>query len=70
VCTTFCFPVMYDIPITTQYLLLQRLPSRALYAWGTIEELSKDTDPAVSAMMPALKVRLEEEVKAAKEKKK
>jgi hypothetical protein len=30
-----------------------------MHAWGTIEALSKDPDPSVSSIMPALKVRLE-----------
>lgn len=58
-CTTFCFPVFYDVPVTAQYLVVQRLPSRAMHAWGTIEELSKDPEPGVSSIMPVLKVRLE-----------
>jgi hypothetical protein len=59
VCTTFCFPVFYDVPVTVQYLVVQRLPSRAMHAWGTIEELSKDAEPGVSSIMPGLKARLE-----------
>ena len=67
VCTTFCFPVVYDVPVTVSYLVVQRLPSRAMHAWGTVEELSKDPEPGVSSIMPALKARLEA---ALKEKKK
>jgi uncharacterized membrane protein len=58
VCTTYCFPVPVSTPITAQYLVVQRLPSRDLHAWGTIEELSKDTEPSVSLIMPELKARL------------
>lgn len=58
-CTTFCFPVFYNVPVTAQYLVVQRLPSRAMHAWGTIEELSKDAEPGITSIMPALKVRLE-----------
>lgn len=59
VCTDTCFPVFYSVPVTAQYLVVQRLPSRAMHAWGTIEELSKDAEPSVSSIMPALKARLE-----------
>lgn len=59
VCSTFCFPVVYDVPVTAPYLVVQRLPSREMHAWGTVEELSKDIDPDVSSMMPALKAQLE-----------
>lgn len=58
-CTPSCFTLIRDEPITTQYLVVQRLPSRAMHAWGTVEELSKDADPGISSMMPALKARLE-----------
>lgn len=59
VCTTFCLPVFYQVPVTVPYLIVQRLPSRVMHAWGTIEELSKDPDARVSSIMPALKTRLE-----------
>jgi hypothetical protein len=58
-CTPICFPIAYSVPITVPYLVVQRLPSRAMHAWGAIEELSKDTDPTISSIMPALKVKLE-----------
>ncbi len=58
VCTTFCFPVFVAVPVTTQYLVVQRHPSLAMHAWGTIEELSKDPDASVSSIMPELKARL------------
>jgi hypothetical protein len=61
VCTTFCFPVSYTIPVTAEYVVVQRLPSRSLHAWGTLEELSKDPDPEISGIMPALKARYETE---------
>jgi hypothetical protein len=63
VCTTFCFPVYYDVPIMSEYVVIQRLPARAIHAWGTLEELSKDPDPQVSALMPAVKQRYGEELK-------
>lgn len=59
VCTPLCIPVPIDLPVTAPYLVVQRLPSRAIHAWGTIEELSKDTEPSISSIMPALKVQLE-----------
>lgn len=58
VCTPACFPVFYAVPVTAPYLVMQRLPSHELYAWGTLEELSKDPDPAVSSIMPGVKARL------------
>lgn len=59
VCTPHCLPIFYDEPVMAQYLVVQRLPSRAMHAWGTIEELSKDAEPSISSIMPALKVQLE-----------
>ncbi len=59
VCTNFCMPIFYSVPVTADYVVVQRLPSRAMHAWGTIEELSKDQDSTVSSIMPALKSKLE-----------
>ncbi|HEY1181981.1 MAG TPA: hypothetical protein VGE56_06745 [Rhodocyclaceae bacterium] len=61
VCSPACFYVPIYIPVLTQYVVIQRLPSRSLFAWGTLEELSKDPDDAVSSVMPVLKQRLAEE---------
>lgn len=58
-CTPMCIPISYDVPIMTQYLVVQRLPARTMHAWGSVEELSKDQDPDVSGMMPMVKARLE-----------
>lgn len=57
-CTPTCIPYMIPVPVMTQYLIIQRLPQRSLLASGTLEELSKDPDPTVSDLMPAVKQRL------------
>lgn len=59
VCTPMCIPIMITVPVTSQYVVIQRLPQNELVAWGTPEELSKDTDPKLSALMPEIKQRLE-----------
>ncbi len=59
VCTPVCIPIFINVPITAPYLIVQRLPTRAMHAWGTIEELSKDTEPSISSIMPTLKIQLE-----------
>lgn len=66
VCTQFCFPIYITVPITSEYVVVQRLPSKTVFAWGTLEELSKDADPEVSGMMPIMKARLDEELKKKK----
>lgn len=59
-CTAYgCTPFTYAVAVTAPYLVIQNLPSRTMHAWGTIESLSKDPDPRISAIMPALKVKLE-----------
>jgi hypothetical protein len=37
-----------------------------LHAWGTLEQLSKDSDTSISSIMPTLKARMEEEQRKAK----
>jgi hypothetical protein len=63
ICTPTCIASPITVPITAQYVVLQNLPARSMHAWGTLEELSKDADPEVSAMMPTVKKRFEEEMK-------
>ncbi len=65
-CTPVCLPIFVPVPVLTQYVIVQRLPSMDLHAWGTIEELSKDPDSSISSIMPAVKARLEEEQRKAK----
>jgi hypothetical protein len=65
VCTPNCMPVFYPVQITAAYVVIQRMPSKTMLAWGTLEELSKDSDPAISDIMPKLKTEFE----AAKKKK-
>jgi hypothetical protein len=59
VCTPMCIPIMITVPVMVEYVVIQRLPGRELLAWGTPEELSKDADIEVSALMPMVKQRLE-----------
>lgn len=59
-CTPACFAYPTTVPVYNEYLIIQTLPSKALFAWGTPEELSKAADPAVSAIMPLLKQKLKE----------
>lgn len=60
ICTPICIPIMITVPVTSQFVVLQRLPEKELVAWGTPEELSKDADPRVSALMPNVKQQLEQ----------
>lgn len=60
VCTPTCIPIFVPVPITAEYVVIQRLPSQTLHAWGTLEELSKDPDASVSSIMPVVKARYEE----------
>jgi hypothetical protein len=59
VCTPGCFPIFITVPVMVEYVVIQRLPGKELLAWGTPEELSKDADVEVSALMPTVKQRLE-----------
>lgn len=60
VCTPACMPIFTTVPVTAEYVVVQRLPSMELLAWGTLEELSKDSDNTVSAIMPIVKARFDE----------
>jgi hypothetical protein len=60
VCTPTCVPIFIQVPVTERYVVIQNLPARSVFAWGTLEELSKDADPAVSSLMPGVKQRLTE----------
>jgi len=55
VCTPNCMPVFYTVAVTDAYVLVFDAPTRHLFAWGTLEELSRSPDEAVSAIMPDLK---------------
>lgn len=63
VCTPNCFPIFITVPVTAEYVVIQRMPARDLHAWGTLEELSKDADPAISSLMPTVKQRYAESKK-------
>lgn len=60
ICTQQIRQVPVRVPVTAEFVVIQRSPSGALHAWGTLEALSKDPDPAVSDLMPALKAKLRE----------
>ncbi|WP_372717584.1 hypothetical protein [Immundisolibacter sp.] len=60
VCTPTCIPIFVPVSITTDYVVIQRMPSKAIHAWGTLEELSKDPDSEVSSIMPVVKRLLED----------
>lgn len=60
VCTPTCIPIFVTVPVMTDYVVIQRMPSKELHAWGTFEELSKDSNPAVSSIMPVVKAQLAE----------
>lgn len=53
-------PVVVDVPITTQYIVIQHLPGKEMFAWGPVEELSKDSNPEVSSCMPLIKQKIVE----------
>ena len=58
VCTPTCIPIFVTVPVMTEYVVIQRMPSKELHAWGTFEELSKDTNSEVSSIMPIDKAQL------------
>lgn len=60
ICAPTCYPTFTTVAVTSDYVVIQRMPSKELHAWGTFEELSKDPDSAVSAIMPAVKARFYE----------
>lgn len=53
-----CLPVEVDVPITTEYLLIQKLPDLTLSAWGTLADLANRHDAKVNALMLAVKEKL------------
>lgn len=60
VCTPTCIPIFTTVPVTSDYVVIQRVPENSLFAWGTLEELSKDPDSSISSIMPTVKAHLEE----------
>lgn len=60
VCSPACIPIFVQVPITADYFIIQRMPSLAMHAWGTPEQLSKDPNEAISSIMPTVKARLNE----------
>ncbi|UUZ47495.1 hypothetical protein LP420_30210 [Massilia sp. B-10] len=48
-------PIFITVPVIDSYVLVFDSPARRLFAWGTVEELSRSPDESVSAIMPDLK---------------
>jgi hypothetical protein len=63
VCTPTCLAIPVSVPVLVAYVVIQRQPGGELLAWGTPEELSKDADTEVSALMPTVKQQLEANAK-------
>lgn len=59
-CTPNCFAYPDTVAVHNPYLVIQTLPTKELFAWGTLEELSKSPDSAISSIMPLLKQKLQE----------
>ncbi len=55
VCAPTCFPIFISVPVTDAYVMVFEAPKQQLFAWGTLEELSRSPDEAISAIMPDLK---------------
>lgn len=57
-CSTNCMAIPVSVPVFTPYVVIQALPEKSLFAWGTLEELSKDENPNISDLMPQIKQQL------------
>lgn len=55
ICTPVCVPIFVTVPVTADYVLVHEIGLQRLFAWGSLEELSKSADERVSAVMPLLK---------------
>ena len=55
VCTPFCMTIPVTAPVSVPYVVVQDAETQKLFAWGTIEELSKNPDDSISSIMPSLK---------------
>ena len=55
VCAPTCFPIFITVPVTDAYVMVFEAPKQQLFAWGTLEELSRSPDDSISAIMPDLK---------------
>lgn len=60
ICSPVCIAIPISVPVTTQYVVIQSLPDKHIYAWGTLEELSKDSESDISSIMPVVKQHLAE----------
>ncbi len=69
ICTPTCTYVPIWVPVFASYVVLYTLPAERVAAFGTLEELSKSPNEAISGVMPDLKASYEKslaEKKAAK----
>jgi type II secretory pathway component PulJ len=58
ICTPNCFIVPTQVPVNATFVLVQGAESKQLLAWGTLEELAKDADPAVSGLAAPVRERI------------
>jgi hypothetical protein len=58
VCTPNCMLIPTQVPVTTDFVIVQQADSKALRAWGTLEEIGKDADPRVSALAAPIRERV------------
>lgn len=68
VCAPTCMPIFITVPVVDSYVMVFDSPARHLFAWGTLEELSRNPDEAVSAIMPDLKTSYYQALQAQKQK--
>lgn len=50
-----CMPTFIEMPIVDSYVVVFEAQTNQVFAWGTVEELSRSPDDSVSSIMPALK---------------
>lgn len=68
VCAPTCMPIFITVPVVDSYVMVFDSPARRLFAWGTLEELSRNPDETVSAIMPDLKTSYYQALQAQKQK--
>jgi hypothetical protein len=59
ICTPNCMFIPTQVPVNTTFVLVQNADTaRALVAWGTLEELAKDSDGRISTMAAPIRDRV------------
>jgi hypothetical protein len=58
ICTPGCIVVPTQVPVNADFALVQVTDTKQLHAWGTLEELAKDADPAVSSLAAPIRERI------------